>query len=452
MPISRSSSLLLFSFLFLTACSQKLPAPGRIADLDTLPQHVAPYIAHLSPEDFFLPKDAQPGLAATYEARYFSPWENPLLPEKENPFAKIQRFEGKVLYGENLLPRPDGWLEAMKGRMAPEKWPSMEKPAISVTATSLRMLPTVSPIFYNPADPGEGFPFDYQQDSLIPPGTPLLVRHASVDQDWYFVKAPWLSGWVRSQEIAWVDENFMEAFRSPEKITFMEDDVPVFTEDGAFALQERVGMILPRHPAKEDDGKEYFFVGLPLRGADGRAVLGKGWVLKTLAHSWPIPATHENFQRIAEGLIGKNYGWGGLYENRDCSALTQDIYAAFGLPLPRNSSQQAKASQWIALDDLSAKEKETRIIEEARPLGTLLFMPGHVMLYLGQDPVSGKPVALHSLWGLRTRVSGKTGRWVIGKTVITSLKPGEELPHLARPDGVILERITGMGHVQNAPE
>lgn len=447
MSAFRRSCFLPLLFLFLAACSQKLPAPGRIADLDTLPQHVGPYIAHLPPEGFFLSKDTQPDLAAAYEARYFSPWENPILPEKENPFAKIQRFEGKILYGENLLPRPDGWFEAMKGRMAPDNWPSMEKPAISVTATSLRMLPTVSPLFYNPSDPGEGFPFDYQQDSLIPAGTPLLVRHASVNGDWYFVKAPWLSGWVRSQEIAWVDENFMKAFHSSEKITFMEDEVPVFTEDGAFALYGRVGMRLPRHPSKEGEGEENLSVGLPLRGTDGRAVFGRGRVSKALAHSWPIPATHENFKGMADRLVGNNYGWGGHYENRDCSALIQDLYAAFGLPLPRNSSQQAQAGQWTALADLSAEEKEKRILEEARPLGTLLFMPGHVMLYLGQDPASGKPVVLHSLWGLRTRVSGQTGRWIIGRTVITSLKPGEELPHLARPDGLMLERITGMGQI-----
>ena len=128
MPVFRRSSLLLFCFLLLAACSQKIPAPGRIADLDTLPQHVGPYIAHLSPEDFFLPKDAQPGLAAAYEARYFSPWDSPHLPEEENPLAKIQRLEAKVLYGENLLPLPDGWLEAMKSRMAPEYWPPWKNP------------------------------------------------------------------------------------------------------------------------------------------------------------------------------------------------------------------------------------------------------------------------------------------------------------------------------------
>jgi hypothetical protein len=447
MHTSIRSFVLSITFLILAACSQKLPAPGQIADLDNLPQHVEPYIAHLPPEGFFLPKDTQTGFAAAYEAIYFSPWDSPILSEEENPFAKIQRFEGKRLYGENLLPRPDGWLETMKRKMNKENWPSMEKPAITVGATALRMLPTVSPFFYNPENPGEGFPFDYQQDSLIPAGTPLLVRHVSVDGDWYFVKAPWLSGWVRPQEIAWVDEDFIQNFRSPEKITFIRDEVPLFTEDGAFAIHGRVGMILPCFRTEKTGGKNCLLVGLPLRKASGRAVLGKGLVSKKLAHFWPIPATHKNFQIMADELIGKNYGWGGLYENRDCSALTQDIYASFGLPIPRNSREQAKAGQWISLSGLSAGEKEKHILEKARPLGTLLFMPGHVMLYLGQDPASGKPAVLHSLWGLRTRFSGKTGRWIIGKTVITSLNPGEELPHLARPDGLIVERITGMSQI-----
>ncbi|MCB9481794.1 MAG: SH3 domain-containing protein [Desulfobacteraceae bacterium] len=453
MKISKSISAIITAwflstiFMLLSACTQKLPAPGWIADLEEFPQNAGPYISHTSLENFFIPEYAQTDLANAYEARYFYPWDSPILPEEENPFVKIKRFEDKVLYGENLLPKPHGWLDEMKRHMDNENWPSMEKPAVTVHATALRMLPTVSPLFYNPNDPGEGFPFDYQQDSMIPAGTPLLVRHVSLNKDWYFVKAPWLSGWVRPNEIAWVDEDFIKSFRSGKKITFIQDEVPVFTEDGVFALHGRVGMILPLHQSKKSGEEEKLFAAIPLRESNGFAVLAKGVIPGKLTQAWPLPATYKNFQTLADGLIGKSYGWGGLYENRDCSALTQDIFAAFGIPLPRNSREQAQEGQWISLSGLSAYEKEKLIIEKALPLKTLLFMPGHVMLYLGQNPVSHEPAVIHSLWGLRTRVSGRTGRWIIGRTVITSLKPGDKLPHLARPDGLILERITGMSQI-----
>jgi cell wall-associated NlpC family hydrolase len=144
--------------------------------------------------------------------------------------------------------------------------------------------------------------------------------------------------------------------------------------------------------------------------------------------------------------MGQNYGWGGLYENRDCSALIQDVFAGFGLALPRNSRDQAGAGRWVSLEGLTGRQKEEGILREGKPLQTILYMPGHVMLYLGRDPVSGRAVACHAVWGLRTMgwFQRQPGREVLGKVVITSLEPGRELLTLVRPDGLLLERLTGM--------
>lgn len=432
--------------LFLAGCAVKAPVPGEILDLRALPQEAGHYI-HGRPETLeFISPRKQEILGREYLEAYFAPWDADLqIDETETPIAKIRRFEGRTLYGENLLPRPEGWLDDMKRRMEQGKRPSTAGPAISVLTCSLRMLPSQRPLFYSPGIAGEGFPFDYLQDSLLPAGTPLLVTHVSSDRGWYFVKSPWLSGWVRSWEIARVDDDLMSAYRSLERLAFVQDEVPVIAEEGGLAFYGRVGMTLPLAPAGEGrDMEGRVAVMIPLRGTDGRATLNTALVPEEAVRPWPVPATGKDLTLVIDALLSKPYGWGGLYENRDCSALIQDIFAPFALYLPRNSGQQALAGDYISLSDMSREEKEALIISRGKAMTTLLNMPGHVMLYLGPDPASGRPVVLHSLWGLRTRVSGVTGRWIIGRTVITGLSPGAELPHLVRPEGLLIERITGM--------
>jgi cell wall-associated NlpC family hydrolase len=144
--------------------------------------------------------------------------------------------------------------------------------------------------------------------------------------------------------------------------------------------------------------------------------------------------------------MGQTYGWGGLYENRDCSALIQDVFAGFGLPLPRNSKDQADFGENISLKELSGPEKQSLIRTQGVPLQTLLYMPGHIMLYLGPDPASDQPVICHAMWGVTTRppLSIRAGRLVVGRTVITTLEPGKEQFPLVQPKDLLVEKLTRM--------
>ena len=53
------------------------------------------------------------------------------------------------------------------------------------------------------------------------------------------------------------------------------------------------------------------------------------------------------------------------------------------------------------------------------------------MLYLGV--FEGSPVAFHTIWGLKTESADESnsGRYLIGKSVITSLSPERELSELS---------------------
>lgn len=161
------------------------------------------------------------------------------------------------------------------------------------------------------------------------------------------------------------------------------------------------------------------------------------------ARPFPLWLGPQEVASLAGEMMGQIYGWGGLHARRDCSASIRDLFTPFGLWLPRNSSQQAKAGRVIDLCGLSAADKEERIAHIGMPFRTLLWKPGHIMLYIGQ--YQGRPVMWHTMWGLKTEnLWAGEGRHVVGRTVITGLRPGEELSNLARPEGLLINGIQRM--------
>ncbi len=450
-PLLLLLHLLLVLVLLLSACAPRFPPPGEVSDLRLLPQETGLYVPRFGETEHLIFELDQQQLASDFLARYFAPWDEWDGESADDPdlFWGLRRYQDREVYGENLLPVPGGWLDEMTRRSAAELFPSLVHPAVTVGPTSLRVLPSFAPVFNDPASAGQGFPFDMLQNSLIPAGTPVRVVHASADGDWYLVTAPHVSGWVRPWEVAWVDASFMEAFRDGELIAVTRDHEVVRTPHGMYALHGRVGMLLPRSDEPAPAGM--IAVHTPQRRADGWAESHTAFLSEQGGEPWPLPATADRYVRVLDGLLGQPYGWGGMYENRDCSALVQDVQALFGIAMPRNSRAQAQAGRVVDLSDLDATQKERRILEHGVPLLTIVNLPGHVMLYLGPDPVTGRPVVLHSIWGLRieepkgraARVS-TPGRWVLGRTVITTLTPGMELPTLIRPQGLLVERVTSM--------
>ena len=88
-------------------------------------------------------------------------------------------------------------------------------------------------------------------------------------------------------------------------------------------------------------------------------------------------------------MMGQRYGWGGMFGERDCSALTRDLFTPFGLWLPRNSVAQARTGAISSLEGMSAKEKEEAILRNGVPFLSLMGMRGHMHPVCGQ--VSRRP-------------------------------------------------------------
>ncbi|ADU61242.1 MAG: SH3 domain-containing protein [Pseudodesulfovibrio sp.] len=432
-------TILLTLLLALGACSPRLK-DGPVADLLTLHQDAGAYHG-LDPDTLLVSQEAQAASYTSFLDAHFAPWgRTKALITADEAYWGFAAYGNARIYGENTLPRAPEWLENMREYARQDQYPSMSRRAIAVTNANMRVLPTSPPSFHDPSRAGEGFPFDIMQNSLLLAGTPLLATHTSADRAWVLVESRFTFGWVRATDIAWVDDGFEKFFRTGSYGTITRDDVPVLDCDGNYRFTTHIGAILPM--LEGGFGNNGIAFVIPVRGQRGEAVAQVAFLPESVAQNAPVPATPANFTRLINAMLGRPYGWGGLYEGRDCSQAVMDLMAAFGIMLPRNSSPQAKVGEVVTLAGLDRQSKKQVIMDRATPFLTLVGKPGHIMLYLGQ--LDGEPVVFHAVWGLKTMTGDKPGRKIIGGAVITTLEPGLELPTLARPEGIILETVTSI--------
>jgi cell wall-associated NlpC family hydrolase len=270
---------------------------------------------------------------------------------------------------------------------------------------------------------------DSLQNSTLKPGEPLAVYAASKDSAWFFIATGAVVGWVRSDKVAPVDEEFMERYMYGPHSVIIRDDVKVADASGKPICTIKLGAVIPA------EGPDLL---LPERGKNGMASIKRHRPEEDAALPWPIPFTPRNAAAAMDQMMGEPYGWGGSDGHRDCSALTRDYFSLFGVWLPRNSADQARTGANLPLKNIPSAQRAGTIVESAIPFATLIHMPGHIMIYLG---LSGSaPVVFHNAWGVRVNSPSGTGRAVIGRAAVTSLTAGEELKN--RPGAsLFIDRI-----------
>jgi hypothetical protein len=427
--------------LLLVALCGCVRLPPGVADPARYPQDAAAYLDADAAQALLVPAEVQARLDADYDARFFAPWRQTRasLPARE-AFWGVTSYGGRQGFGENLQPLEKARWQQLVTSLQQESYPSLARPAITVRNTSCRVFPTQRPFFLDPAKAGEGFPFDYFQNSALWAGTPLLITHASADGAWLFAETGMVAGWLPAMDVAWVDEPFRAAYQTGRYAALLGDDITLRDESGTFLALTHLGAIFP--VVAEDEGGLQLLV--PVRDADGAAVARLARVTPEQAALKPLPLQPARIAAVANHMLGQLYGWGGLYENRDCSATLRDLFTPFGLWLPRNSAEQAKrGGTFIDMAELDSDGKRERLLRDGVPFYTLIWLKGHIGLYLGPDPVSGEPLLLHNIWGVRTKdEQGREGRAVIGRLVITSLAPGEERTDVE--PGRFLRGILGM--------
>ena len=312
---------------------------------------------------------------------------------------------------------------------------------MTVRETDVRVLPTREIAM----EAKDDYQFDYFQMSLLSFATPLSVLAQSKDGRWLFVETPYVSGWVRSQDIA-IAKNKEEILRYLNINTQERQEKTLLTITGPWVglyadsrLQTYAGRLRlgTRLPAIKKSG-DIFEVLVPSRNFNGTLTFKRGYISRRASVALGIPPyTQENIIKIAFSMLGEPYGWGGMFGFWDCSAYTRDVFSVCGFVLPRNSTSQSKIGVVIGVfDEETPIEDKYKALKDAPPGITLLRLPGHVMIYLGE--VDGKHYAIHDTWGFRTKgFLGRSQLHNIGGVVVSELSLGE-----GGKKGSLIERIT----------
>ena len=332
-------------------------------------------------------------------------------------------------YFSNMRKIPNEWFEKVRKNASMDSFGLVSLPAITTANASLRNLPTDEAVLYNPVRAGEGLPFDYAQLSFISIGYPLYVSHFSADGAWAFVGSDNVWAWVKSTEIKILSANAVQELKNSKFLSVIKDEEPVYDKNGNFLFYGRIGAILPFQ--SEDRFKFYGKI-------QTQSGLKKYEISKQSASRFPLKFSDENVRALASSLLGQSYGWGGFGGKRDCSLFLQDFLGSFGVWLPRNSKAQGQIGKVVSLANLSAEEKLHVIKTQAVPYRTLFHMNGHIMLYAGLR--GGEPLAVHDVWGIRTK---DNGRAMIGGVAITTLKIGSDVADID-PKRLLVSRINSM--------
>ncbi len=391
-----------------------------VADMRSIPQNLYYYAKEVKP----LTKKEMLRYDKEYNKEYFKPWSINYIDEPEDElFWQIKFVKKRVIYNSKKRVISSKikkyWIKNSNFKALN----SLNLRAITIKHSNIRAFPTTTSAYLNPKKPTAWFPFDFFQHSAIYPNTPLFISHYSKDKRWAFVQAPYVNGWIKRGDIALVDENFIKNFKTGKYAITIKDDLWLVKDKRVISLV-KLGTIFPIK-------NNYLLTAIKVKNIASIAKLKA--IPKNLVAKKPIPMTPKNVALIAKELYNEPYGWGGKMQTRDCSATTRDFFAPFGIFLPRNSSKQAKrGKEHIYIKGLPKNIKKETIINRAKPFRSLLFVPGHIGIYLGK--YKKEPVIMHTYWGVRLK---NWSKYPLCRTIITTTEPGRELPNIREKSKLI---------------
>ena len=433
--------LIIFFFLLLSI-SGCLKAPETIKDIVDLRQDHAVYSSNSFMVNDLMTAEDQSQLDEDYNIIYFSVWHQhqPFYALPDRVHLDFIKFGLNPGFGENKLKHSEDWVKKLKQNASLNNYPNTGYAAITTRNTSLRSLPTQRPHFSSPQGDSASWPFDNLQRSSVPANTPIFVCHISADKSWALVETSFAFGWIPADDFARVDTAFIKTWERGRYAVITRDQTSILDEGDSFILKASLGYIFPliKETARSLE------VLTAVADKNNNAMIKHGFVSLEMSSVKPLRLTSHAAIKIANELIGEPYGWGGLYGNRDCSSMTRDFFAPFGIWLPRHSEDQVKeVGSYVSLQGLDPEQKEKIILEKGVPYLSLLWRKGHVMLYIGEK--SGRALIFHNIWGIKTKdLRGKEVRKIIGQAVITTLRPGDELSCIDPEGGALLKAITAM--------
>ncbi len=293
----------------------------------------------------------------------------------------------KTLYKDGEVVTKEQW-DAYYDNLNLEKIDSKVKYAVLVDNAAAYDLPTAD-VLASSATAGAS---NTLQQTTLKINEPVVVLHQSSDEKWLYVVANEYIGWVKEEFCAYCNDYVQwEAYVKWENAQDAKGFLMVCKDTVLEATKQTIYMGSRLEIAKEGEGVDSnatenydYVVRIPEKDENGLLAYSYAGVNKSDAYSEGYLAyTRENIVKLAFQELGEPYGWGGANGDRDCSMYIKDIYACFGIEMPRNSRLQMAVP--IYGESLSGKtEADISARMENAHMGDVLGISGHVMLYLGK--------------------------------------------------------------------
>jgi cell wall-associated NlpC family hydrolase len=330
-------------------------------------------------------------------------------------------------------------LDAMVDNLALSRIPAQEptRYGLVVRRASLRTFPSNLRVFSRKGDTD----IDRFQETAEFPGVPVAIVHTSRDGKWLFVISPRYAAWTEKENVA--EGSAAQVFgyvdKKPYRVITGATERTVFTREVPEVSQLQLDMSMrvplqvdlpPDQPVNGQTPYATYTLQLPLRAADGRLQFTPALLQKnTDSAADYLPLTAANIIRQAFKFLGERYGWGHSYDGRDCSGFVSDVYRSMGVQMPRNTSKQAISPALEHRTFTAADSSEERLkAAHALQVGDLVYIPGHVMMVIGQR--DGQPYVINDVGGMTYRKSdGSFGQVKLNSVAVMPLLPNQFNDH-----------------------
>ena len=311
--------------------------------------------------------------------------------------------------------------------------------ALVVKRSRLRTFPTNQRVFRLSELGQIDQDLDLFQESGIFPGQAVAVLHQSKDKHWYLVQAFNYLAWMPAEHLAIGSRAQVTEFVKANRFitvtgskVFSNEIPSYYSESKQLSnIQLDMGVTLPLAERHEYSNALYgqnpftsYVVKYPSKDEQGKLVVR----LLALSKAQDITVgtmamTPANIIQQGFKFLGERYGWGHDFNGRDCTGFIGEVFKSFGILMPRNSGQQAKSDYGdnIRFDENATKAEKLAALKNLK-VGDLIYIPGHVMMYLGQD--NGQPYVIHDVKDMKYQtVQGENYFGTLNGVSVTPLLP-----------------------------
>ena len=363
-------------------------------------------------------------------------------PDKINTLDFIKTLEARLIlmtskqyFSEKSEEIPSEYFQSLQNNIDIDKNMTdlQVKFAMTVKYSDVRILPAEDKIFSDP----NSFDIDRFQEESLDLGVPLAVICQTKDKKWSYVIAPLEEGWIKTENIALTDKKTITKWIDAKKIaviTSVKADIFLDEIMKDYFEYARMGSKFPLL----SKNKTHICVQIPSSDNNGNLIFKKAYIPKEDANAGFLKYTQRNILTQAFKHLNSPYGWGGTNGEQDCSSYLGQIFNCFGIILPETSFQKIKCGtllkEFTPADQ--PNQKEEFIINNATEGLSFIYLPGHIMLYIGNN--ENKPYAVHAIWGVSAynQNNQKTIKY-INKVIVSDLDIGSEVS-----GNSLIERVT----------